>query len=139
MIMDNVLDQFKDKGTNRNGDIIARMTFKDNLIEGKRTDYYLNGKISRIDNYSKGKKNGETLIYDEVGNLLKRIQYKDDNLDGKLTEYYSNGNVKCIYNYKKDKADGEFVTYFIDGKIDTKGKYVDNYYDGTIQIGRAHV
>ena len=107
---------------------------------GMQKKYFINGKISSIQNYKNGKGNGKSISYWSNGQLYTDQKYKNGNLygecsyydkDGKVyektyckksgrccqtTRYGSDGMIAEIIKYNKDKS--------IVKKYDSKGKLV---------------
>jgi len=85
--------KFYDTTTKR---LVIEAFYKNGKLNGKRKDYYLNGKIKNIGYYENGKQTGTVSYFDTAGQLTSKqdyyfdlkvgnnIQYKN----GKPSEYY---------------------------------------------------
>jgi antitoxin component YwqK of YwqJK toxin-antitoxin module len=110
------LDQKKDStwvNYNQEGLVLGVETFKQDLLNGKKIIYYLEGQI-------------ET----EKLNPLSVAFYKNDKLDGEYKEFFSTGKLKIIGNYKEGKRIGEWKEYYPNGTIFTQSKYKDDRLHG---------
>jgi len=89
-----------------------------------RREYYLNGQIEIIENYSNGKLNGDRTMWYPNGTLLGKQSYVNDSLDGKSQWFFPSGQIH----------EEEFYL---------KGKHYNvsrNYYDSTtIQKSRLNI
>ena len=126
---------------------------------GKKTGKWVRiwsetGKVSAIEYYISGKKNGLCKYYRENGDLQNETEYKDDTLHGvfKFYEYtgrkevteYRHGRregMTRIYDYKwrlaedyeskNDIMNGIHRFYYNSGRVQAEGHYVDGKETGT--------
>lgn len=107
----------------RNGKFIKRFFnnkieltafYKDDLLEGTETTYYMNGQRSLEVNYTKGKKNGS------------------------VTSWYFNGIIKESGHYVNDLSDGYWENYDERGMLIGEGTFVEGTGKQTIydEMGR---
>lgn len=90
--------------------------YSDGKLDGKKTTYYPNGKITEELEYSKGKKNGTNIYYSPEGVMIKKLEYKEDNLHGPASYYDGHGSLIIEGAYKDDKKNGLWK-YYKDGKL----------------------
>ena len=110
------LDQKKDStwvNYNDEGLVLGVESFKNNLLNGKKVIYYLEGQI-------------ET----ERLNPLSVSSYKNDTLHGEYREYFSTGKLKQIGMYKNGKIEGEWKEYYPNGAIYKISKFKDDRMHG---------
>ena len=105
---------------------IARLYSKKGKLY--RIDQYINGKITLINVFSKGKiveclvyngkasQTGTFFTFRKSGKIKYSIEYKNANIHGKETFYWRNGNPKLEYIYINDKMISS-VTYSRSGKV----------------------
>lgn len=80
----NGLINFYDTSTNK---LVLKAFYKEGIINGKRIDYYSNGKVRYIGNYFYGKEHGDLSYFDTSGNLEQRETKYFDLRVGSLIEY----------------------------------------------------
>ncbi len=87
-----------------NGTILREKYFQlNNKKEGEYIEYYKNGNIYRVCNYTDGKLNGTYKIYYESGQLKAICNHIDGKINGKYKQYQANGELFCIYEYDNHK------------------------------------
>ena len=96
--------------------VMTREHYIDGKLDGLKTTYYLNHKITEELSYKKGIKEGENNYYAPDGVLLKKLYYINDQLDGKAFYYDSNGDIIIDGNYKNGRKDGVWK-YYSDDKL----------------------
>ena len=104
-------------------------SYKYKIIEnnGMGKEYYNNGELLYIGEYSKGKRNGKGKEYDTYGKLIFEGEY----LNGKKisgTGYDNKGNKTLILKNGKGRE------YYKNGRI----KFIGEYYDGRRWKGKLH-
>jgi len=92
-------------------EVMTREFYEDGKLEGKKTVYYPNGKITEEINYIKGLAEGENNYYSPDGVLLKKLLYKNDVLEGPAFYYDAKGKLLIEGQYKKGKKDGVWKYY----------------------------
>lgn len=80
--------------------LIETGNYSDGKLHGKKEIYYLSKKISREENYKKGKEDGIFKEFDEKGNLIRRDEYKNGVHVGESLLYYTTGIVRERISYK---------------------------------------
>ncbi len=74
--------------------VMAEVTFKDDLIDGKLKEFFPSGRLMTETDYKNGVRNGRYMTYHESGIGKIEEYYKDGVKNGKSFEYYDNGNTK---------------------------------------------
>ncbi|QNR24009.1 toxin-antitoxin system YwqK family antitoxin [Croceimicrobium hydrocarbonivorans] len=105
---------------NQEGDVIARITFKNGVQNGPAIKYHTNGKPAESVDYKNGKKSGPWVQYYESGHMMSQGQYVDDNLEGEVTYFYSNGKPRSRGHYKGGLMVGTWYFFTEDLKLDYK-------------------
>ena len=93
---------------------------RDGLYYEKFTDVPFTGDVvgRQTGNISKGKKEGEWLVYRENGRLKAKDNFKDGKREGEQLIYWGNGQLKLKSSYKDGKADGIWIYHDYDGNVD---------------------
>jgi antitoxin component YwqK of YwqJK toxin-antitoxin module len=98
----------------------------DSLIYEGKSFGYSNNKLSEINNYVNGKKEGVELSYSIDKNFIEYSkEYKNDTIDGVYIRYYENGNIrevgKCylLTNFKY----GKWIYFYENGDVERIGEY----------------
>lgn len=96
-----------------------------NRIKDSTWTFYFKGgeKISSIETWKNGKKNGIMKTFFIDGKIATECRYVDDNPEGPCKEYYTSGTVKKEYAFKNGMLDGTFKTFFMNNMPDISGKY----------------
>lgn len=106
----------------KSNDVLSREFYKNGKLDGKKTTYYSNGKLTEELNYENGEMLGENNYYSPDGVLLKKLKYVNDQLQGPATYYDANGNVVIEGFYKDGKKHGLWK-YYKDGKVEIEETY----------------
>lgn len=121
------------------GRLSTTETYKNDLLDGKKTVYYVPENIedkSRIPatiyNYVQGKLHGETIDYFDIGGVKMKGQYENDKKVGVWEYYHLNGKKMMIERYKGGVRHGWHFAYDEAGK-ETGKKY---YYYGRLLEGK---
>lgn len=112
---------------------VFQITFKDNLPDGLMEEYYPNGQIKKLVNFSKGKLNGEFFEFSETGELLFSGLYVDDLKEGDWNSYYRDGSKKSEDFYSKNLLQGSSKKYFPDGNLAEVISFESGKLQGTYQ------
>lgn len=90
---------------NAQGGLVKETDYKDDLKHGIEKEYFTNGKVSSIIQYTYGMKNGSCIRYDRKGDTLVVCNYLDNMMHGEYFEnirsYYKYGTLKGTYNLSK--------------------------------------
>ena len=101
------LIKFYDKKT---GKIIIEAYYKNDILNGLQKEYYENGNLKVLSNFSDGKMNGYSYHYDNSGNLVyKTFAYYDIRTGPSLN--YNNGRLVNYYYYGLGDNDFFYVNY----------------------------
>lgn len=96
---------------------VFQIAFKDNVPDGLMEEFYANGQIRKLVNFSKGKLNGEFFEFSESGEVLLSGQYVDNFKEGDWNSYFRNGAKKSEYFYLKNLLQGTTKNYFPNGNL----------------------
>ena len=94
-----------------NGEIYAKIPYKNGKLEGKGKEYY-----------------------QKSGNLMREVPYRNGSVEGVVKIYYDNGNLYAIQNIKNGNAEGETISYYKNGNINIKANFVNNKLNGNISV-----
>lgn len=87
-----------------------------------RKEYYLNGKLEKLETYADGKLNGPYKYYFKDGILNIEATYKDgDKVFRKL--YHSNGKLREVMYFENDIPNGAYEKYASNGVKVKEGKF----------------
>ena len=121
---------------------------KGKLIEGKEEgiwiEFYDSGQLKSKTNFKNGKKEGESLEYDEEGGFVKRkVHYKDGAEEGECITYHAKDFIFSKGNIKDWELVGEYKLYykykntvFAIGNIEKglwRGKYQEYFINGVLK------
>lgn len=91
--------------------IMTKEFYVNGKLDGLKTTYYLNQKITEEIAYKLGIKEGINNYYSPEGVLLKKLFYKNDQLEGQAYYYDANGKVLIEGKYKNGKKNGLWKYY----------------------------
>lgn len=77
-------------------------TYKNNNLEGERTEYYANGKPSKKENFVNNAFDGKQLYFKEDGMLIADLSFRNDELHGNSL-IYSAGKLTQTKKYDSDE------------------------------------
>lgn len=121
---------------------VFQIAFKDNMPDGLMEEFYPNGQIKKLVNFSQGKLNGEFFEFSESGEVLLSGQYIEDFKEGDWNSYYRDGSKKSEYFYLKNLLQGTTKNYFPNGNLaetipfeagKLQGTYKSFFPNGTLQ------
>lgn len=92
-----------------NGKKAYTESYKDGLLQGKRTMYYPSGNVYSEYQFDRGDYVGAFSRYYVNGKLQESGNYTLDERDGSWTYYDENGNVRNIENYKLGVSQGKKI------------------------------
>jgi len=102
--------------------IMTREFYREGVMDGVKTTFYLNGQITEELNYENGLKQGENKYYSPDGILLKKLMYFNDLLHGPAEYYDAYGNVTIKGQYVNGKKHGLWK-YYKNGKVELEETY----------------
>ena len=122
-----------------NGSLIWEESFKDDVLHGKRTLFYANGKEQEVENYENGILVGEVLSYNAEGKISAKTPFINKNgesvLNGIIQRYYPNGQLMEKVTVVDNKFNGPFEEYYENGQLKAKGSYVEDRFDEPAEVG----
>ena len=95
-------------------------TQNDILYTGKCKTMFPDGSIRSLQEYYRGKDDGEWVFYFEDGQIQTKGTLDKGKRIGKWDYYYPNGNLKQISHYENGKKHGSWIKYDQLGTIITK-------------------
>ncbi|WP_338226455.1 toxin-antitoxin system YwqK family antitoxin [Algoriphagus confluentis] len=110
---------------------VFQVTFKDNLPDGLMEEFYANGQIKKLVNFSNGKLNGEFFEFNLTGDVLLSGSYQDGLKEGEWNSYYKNGTKKSEYSYSKNLLHGTYKAFFPDGNLQKSVEYQNDQENGS--------
>lgn len=115
------------------GELAAKGFYYDKLKDSTWQYFGQAEKLIMEEHYKKGKLDGVSTIYWQVGqNLPAEIKHWKDSLkQGDWFWFYETGQMRMKAHYTNNKLDGPFIVFFVDGSIHVNGKYVNDVRDGT--------
>ena len=131
--------------------------FERGHLEGKATEYYMDGKVASKMFYERGRRQGKGVRYFPSGKIFQKGEWKRDRMHGKCVEYYSSGKIKkegvfedgrlvkgryCEYNGycyvgtfdRNNDKNGPFKVYYPSGKLLEIATYKRDREDGPVKI-----
>ena len=106
--------------------IESEFSFKNDLIHGKYTGYYLNENKKYTVNYVNGLKDGLFKSFYSDGNLRQTVRYIKDKKIGEEKGFYRNGKEKFTRTYINGLLNGIELNFDRNGKKISKKNWIDN-------------
>lgn len=103
--------------TQKDGTLRQEETYKHGRLNGRRTIYYPNGWKESESNFENGKLNGERLLYFPTGELWYREHYENGRLDGERFCYFASGKVHLEEFYTEGMLEGRRNVYAENGEL----------------------
>ena len=97
--------------------IKEEMTFRNGILHGPMTSYYMNGTIRRQGAFFNGKMEGKWESWYRDGKKQYTVNYSCDSLNGEYFEWYSTGVMKEKGIYAQNKPVGNWIAYDEAGMI----------------------
>ena len=117
----NGLSQSVDYEYYTNGNLRLKTPHKNDKVEGKGENYYLNGKLKAIRNYENNIIQSD-IEYRENGTIIRSFKMTNG-LDGISTVYYENGkDVKSTAEVTQDYSQKGKINNILNGKLKTYNK-----------------
>lgn len=107
-------------------EVMTREFYKNGKMDGIKTTFYPNGKITEEITYKNGIKEGPNNYYSYNGVLLKKLIYEEDKLHGPALHYNAAGDLLIEGSYKKGKQHGVWKHYE-DGKVTSEESFPKKY------------
>jgi len=103
------------------------------LINGKKTEWYANGKIKSKKHYVNGKKHGLWTYWFSNGNKSIESSYENNKKDGKWKYYYLNGKERKLIYYKNNLKNGKTIIWYNNGNKEKEFYYSNDILNGKIK------
>ena len=91
--------------------VMTREFYVNGQLEGVKSTYYANGKLTEELTYEKGSREGPNNYFSPDGVLLKKLQYINDQLHGPAEYFDANGNLTIKGQYVNGKKHGLWKYY----------------------------
>lgn len=75
------------------------------------------GKVSSVENYINGKKEGWRYTYYSDGSIMEKCYYHLNQADGQEIQYFDNGKVRYQMMFEKGKRIGDWYEYSQEGRL----------------------
>lgn len=105
------------KYRSEDGSLRQIIEMKDGLENGRRENYWPNGKLKSISYWKLGKQLGEASMFFENGNIQERNFIRNGKIHGLLQKYYDDGTLKFSGNYWNGERIDSCKTYYENGKL----------------------
>ncbi|MCK9155855.1 MAG: toxin-antitoxin system YwqK family antitoxin [Paludibacteraceae bacterium] len=92
--------------------------------------FYNEGKLSLVEIYEKGKKEGMAKTYNKNGKLLSETPYENDKINGVKKDYLEDGKLFSEVTYKKGLREGVYKLYEGNEKPVVVGLYKNDKREG---------
>ncbi|MBC7861653.1 MAG: tetratricopeptide repeat protein [Bacteroidia bacterium] len=92
-------------------------TYKNGVLEGKRTEYFSNGKLSKEEFYICGQEHGLQKYYFAGGQIKSEENFLNGDRFGSSKFYFENGKTESEREYTDDSATGTWKFYNNTGKL----------------------
>ena len=99
-----------------NGQVKARINYKDGYKEGASETYFQNGQLKTKRNFKNGKPDGKSSSYFQNGQLNLSLNHKNGERIGLWEVYFDNGQLKQAFELKDGKKDGPSPIFDEEGK-----------------------
>lgn len=96
--------------------IMTKEYYKNGKLNGKRTVFFINGKLAEEVNYVNGMKQGKYKKYAENGVVLEESNFKNDQYEGEAVYRDPSGNVAAEGKYVANKKTGIWK-FYVNGKL----------------------
>lgn len=91
--------------------VMTRENYTNGALDGVKSTYYPNGKLTEELTYEKGSREGPNTYFSPEGVVLKRLQYINDQLHGPAEYFDANGNLTIKGQYVEGKKHGLWKYY----------------------------
>lgn len=136
----------------KNGEVIWKGNFKDNLLDGPFKNYgerwikegmykndLIEGEVLSIDKkdgstikefYRNGLLEGEKIYYNPDGSIDEIYEYKKGKLNGTSKKFREEGKIYEVLEWKDDEKNGKYIKYDSEGRIEEMEEYKNGMIDG---------
>ena len=108
----------------------AQCTYKNSLLDGKRTVKQKDGILRQEETYKHGKLHGRRTIYYPNGWKESESMFENGKLHGERLLYFPTGELWYREHYDKGRLDGERFGYFASGKVHLEEFYTEGMLEG---------
>jgi len=104
--------------------------YKADVLSGRRTLYFSDGKPEIEEYYEDGLIVGTYNVYYNDGTILQEAHYISGMMQGPLKTYYKNGQLKEVVTMVDNEENGPFTEYHENGQLKWEGRFLngDNEY-----------
>lgn len=106
---------------------------KEIVFDGKYTCFYMDGTLKSEKSFSKGKLNGASKTYNELGDLVSHLNFIAGELDGTNIEYFPSGQV-----YREFKATKGKMELYKEYNENSKLVFENTYKNGVIETSTTY-
>lgn len=97
--------------------LLAEENYRNNVLEGKRLNYFESGKIAGCKTWKDGKPEGEWQLYYENGQLRLQAGYHLGKIDGEVRSYDQKGILRVQGRFRNDRKEGKWEFYDEQGEL----------------------
>ena len=116
------------------GTLSARGKYEGQKKVGLWQYYASSGYTFMMENYEKGVRQGEALVFSADSVVLERMFFVDGLLNGERISYYPYGNVMTKYTYEMGVLNGLYQFFFESGSVGEEGMFVNGKKDGIWKV-----
>ena len=114
--------------------IIFKESYKNDLLNGKCSTYYKNGKLKTEADMKDNKIDGKFCIYYDTGIMKSITNYRNGKKHGNYEQFFSTGQKEITASYVNGKLNGEYILYNDKGKIINQIEYKNGLRDGITKM-----
>jgi antitoxin component YwqK of YwqJK toxin-antitoxin module len=122
-------NQFNKKKYFENGILAISEEYDHNVLNGKTSTFYNDGKKQLEVNYQDGVRHGLALNWYESGSLKEKVEYDKGKLLA-FEKFYENGQSQGKVNIEEAYLNGESVYFYENGKVFKKGYWKNDLKHG---------
>ena len=108
-----------------NGKVMEEAHYQKDILHGERKIYYTSGQIQFIEKYKEGDFEGLYQAYYDNGQLELEGTYTNNSMNGPWTRFYETGEKMEVVTFENNEENGSFIEYHINGQLKAKGDYLD--------------
>ncbi len=111
----------------------SKGTYANDLKDGCWSSYATDGKLTRIENFNDGLRNGIAVDIDQRGYLVSETYYANDLMEGTARKYFYGTNPASTIDYAHGKITGKKKIYYENsaGKLLEESEYKDDVKNGS--------
>ena len=108
-----------------NGKVMEEAHYQKDILHGERKIYYTDGQIQFIEKYKEGNFDGLYQAFYNNGQLELEGTYINSSMNGPWTRFYESGEKMEVVTFENNEENGSFIEYHINGQLKAKGAYLD--------------